>query len=360
MMLGAVACLSACADASGPYGGPVTFVGPAEKADIIEPTPTPSDAQHPTTGDLPTPTPTVAPTPTPTVLQTGTPAMPRITTNDDPAVVAIAQLFATIVPQTNATYCFDVRSGLPSEGLAVDIYTCNGWVQAQAWQLIDGQVRTAGSWCLDIGGQNLRTPVLRQCSSSSTTQQWNYEGGLLKLGGTDRCVSLVTLPSSGQTMVMATCNLYDSKQWWAIDLSTAASGQQPLILGAHVAFGPNATQCLDQYGDVPGQNNTVDVFSCNNTNAQRWLFQGDTITNKNLCLTTTRADALGSAFVAACTEGNPLQAWTLKRGTIMLRGSNLCLSTPSAAPQDGQQLRLTACDPDNAAPTAAQQWNIGK
>jgi len=134
-------------------------------------------------------------------------------------------------------------------------------------------------------------------------------------------------------------------------LTKAASKQGPIT--SAVA----ANKCLDNRGNLKANKNKIQLYTCNNTDAQKWTI-GDngTITNANgYCLDVASAGKAPKTLVQLYTcNGTAAQKWTVKSdGSIVNPNSGLCLDDKYAGTANGTQIWMWPCNG-----TAAQKWTV--
>jgi hypothetical protein len=138
-------------------------------------------------------------------------------------------------------------------------------------------------------------------------------------------------------------------------LSHAATENSPLTIKGI------ASKCLDNYHNKPVNANKIQLYHCNNTNAQKWTVEANgTIQNANgYCLDVaggTSATAKSYVHLYTCT-GSASQQWivTYTTHTIVNRHTNLCLDDQWAKTADGNPIWLFQCNR-----SAAQKWSVNK
>jgi streptogrisin C len=113
--------------------------------------------------------------------------------------------------------------------------------------------------------------------------------------------------------------------------------------------------------DVPNSNFSdgvlVQMWTCNQTNAQRWTFVNGTLqTQNNKCLDVAwGSTANGAAIQIVGCSGNPAQQFVLSAaGDLVNPQANKCVDIKDNNTGDGAQLQLWDC-----AGTANQKWRRG-
>jgi hypothetical protein len=128
--------------------------------------------------------------------------------------------------------------------------------------------------------------------------------------------------------------------------SRAASRPAPVI-------GP-AGKCLDNYANLKRAGNRVQLYTCNETDAQKWTVNSNsTIVNANgYCLTATGTTKATAAVIDVC-NGSTRQNWSLNttNHTILSAASKLCLDDYANLSRDGNLVQIYTCNG-----TTAQVW----
>jgi chitosanase len=135
-------------------------------------------------------------------------------------------------------------------------------------------------------------------------------------------------------------------------LTQAASPQGPFVS----AIG---SKCLDNYKNVKANNNKIDLYACNGSDAQKWTYKDDgTIVNVNgYCLDVAGAGKKPQTLVQLykC-NGTVAQKWSVKTtGAIINPNSGLCLDVKYSGSANGTQIWMWPCNGTNA-----QKWTIPK
>lgn len=117
-----------------------------------------------------------------------------------------------------------------------------------------------------------------------------------------------------------------------------------------------AGKCLDVQGGVAEPRNKVQLYTCNDTAAQKWEQPGDgTLRNQGLCLDVAwggKAEKT-TVWLYEC-NGSTAQQWSVNAdGSIVSLHANLCLDDMQGITDDRNPIWIYVC---NA--TASQQWTI--
>lgn len=140
------------------------------------------------------------------------------------------------------------------------------------------------------------------------------------------------------------------------------------ILGNHATTPTNlqagtikgvANKCLDNFHNRAANANTIQLYRCNNSDAQRWTVEANgTITNANgYCLDVAggpNATAKAAVHLHTCT-GSDAQQWSVNYATrtIVHRHTNLCLDDKWRVSTDSNPIWLYQCNG-----TPAQKWSV--
>jgi chitosanase len=134
-------------------------------------------------------------------------------------------------------------------------------------------------------------------------------------------------------------------------LTRAASSQ------GEITSAVAARKCLDNSQNKAANNNKIQLYTCNSTNAQKWTVKDNsTIVNANgYCLDVAGAGKTAKTLVQLYKCNNTVaQQWTVKSdGSIVNPNSGLCLDVKSAGTANGTQIWMWPCNK-----TVAQKWTI--
>lgn len=116
-----------------------------------------------------------------------------------------------------------------------------------------------------------------------------------------------------------------------------------------------AGKCLDDWGAGQSNGNVVDIYSCNNTLAQKWNPSNGTIRAFGMCLDVNGGGTANGTKVQLYTcNGTGAQQWRAgANGSLVNPQSGRCLDDPGSTATDGTQLQIWDCNG-----TAAQQWSL--
>ena len=116
-----------------------------------------------------------------------------------------------------------------------------------------------------------------------------------------------------------------------------------------------AGKCLDDNADGTGDGNTIQLWQCNDSDAQHWTYQsGAFVGPGGKCLDVTGGNAArGTAVQLYTCNGTDAQRWTVDGSRIVGVGGK-CLDVRGAGTADGTQIQIWDCNG-----TAAQQWSVG-
>lgn len=139
--------------------------------------------------------------------------------------------------------------------------------------------------------------------------------------------------------------------------STGATGEASFNWLATEGYGPitdSNANCLDDQAATTDNGNVIQIYGCNQTQAQLWTMGIDnTISVFGKCMTASqRGTTDGTPIVLYDCSAALSQIWQPQtNGTLLNPTSGLCLNEPSASA--GTQLTLAVC---TAATT--QQWKL--
>jgi hypothetical protein len=117
------------------------------------------------------------------------------------------------------------------------------------------------------------------------------------------------------------------------------------------AIGADGSRCLDLNGGVPVDDNHVQVFDCNGTQAQRWTLASDgTLRVVGKCAQVVDDRTV---HIIGCDTRTSAQ-WRAAAGNALLNvATGDCLTDPAAGARNGAGVVVEAC-----AATANQRWTL--
>jgi hypothetical protein len=241
----------------------------------------------------------------------------------------------------------DPNSG--GQGTQLDIATCTS-AAAQRWTAAAaGSGSTIG---VTSPGDQASTPgtavsVQVKASDAAAGQTLAYQAAGLPPGlsintATGLISGTLTAVSASTVRVTVTDTAGSSASaafTWTVSVTGAITGVNGL--------------CLDDSFASTTNGNPIQVWTCNQTNAQNWTLAGDnTVRAYGKCMTVSGAGtASGSLIVLYDCSGAGSQIWRLEaNGEIFNPASGMCLEDPNSG-GEGTQLDIATC-----TDAADQQW----
>jgi Ricin-type beta-trefoil lectin domain/Putative Ig domain len=215
----------------------------------------------------------------------------------------------------------------------------------------DGTIRVRGG-CLDISGSSGylgKSVILARCNGSVREKWAQGTRGLIVNPASGLCLTDPNGSSrNGTVPTMASCKVTAAKQW---------------NLPALPVLAPVGGFCADDYFSLGYDGSKVDLFSCNGTRGQAWLFKQDGTIRQSqyplVCLTVhgTLGKAGVKVLLYKCQKNDKQQAWTVTSAgglssEISLGG--VCLGIPALTSPNGTGLVTAKCGKTN--PTVL--WHI--
>ncbi len=116
-----------------------------------------------------------------------------------------------------------------------------------------------------------------------------------------------------------------------------------------------AGKCVDDFHSGTANRNKIDLFRCNGTAAQRWVFASNgQLRVFGKCLDDPASRGNGTKLELFTCNGGANQKWTHRsNGEYVLRANNLCLDDPGFSTKDGTQLVIWHCNGG-----ANQRWSL--
>jgi Ricin-type beta-trefoil lectin domain len=116
-----------------------------------------------------------------------------------------------------------------------------------------------------------------------------------------------------------------------------------------------AGKCVDDFHGGTGNGVAIDVWGCNGTAAQRWVFASNgQLRIFGKCLDDTRFGGNGTRLQLYACTGASNQKWTHRsNGEYVLRSNGLCLDDPGFSRTNGTRLDIWHCNGG-----ANQRWSL--
>jgi Ricin-type beta-trefoil lectin domain len=116
-----------------------------------------------------------------------------------------------------------------------------------------------------------------------------------------------------------------------------------------------AGKCVDDFHSGTANRNKIDLYHCNGTAAQRWVFASNgELQVFGKCMDDPAFGLRGTKLVLFTCNGGSNQRWTHKSdGTYVLAFRHLCLDVPGFKTTDGTPLEVWSC-----VGSANQRWSL--
>ncbi|MGD0702806.1 MAG: ricin-type beta-trefoil lectin domain protein [Trebonia sp.] len=239
--------------------------------------------------------------------------------------------------------CLLDPGGHTANGTKAEISNCVSG-STEKWTVASDATLRVNGRCLDIsgsGGSSGRVAELWSCNGS-TREQWTQgTDGELVNRASGVCL---TDPSTrnGTAVQTGACHAKSSGQW--------ALPAQPILASL-------GGSCADDPHGVGSNGTVVDMFWCNGTRGQAWVFEPNGRIRisqySNVCLTVHKSQPV--LWVCGAASG---QAWSVNRiGSLgsELTAGGVCLATKSLTAANAAKLTVTKC----AAGNPLDLWHIG-
>ncbi len=237
--------------------------------------------------------------------------------------------------------CADVDHGGTEDGVKVQTWACNG-SDPQSWTMSEtGQLQTSIGKCL---ARKQGTQLLEQSScDDSIGQRFKFLGVALR-SAFGKCVDVPGQHFiAGEKLQLYDCNATDAQRWIFDPAGKTLRSQQEL--------------CLQLAGGtaIPGAD--IELAACTGTPAQRWYHEDGVFrsgVDQSFCLDVEDGQsANGTRIQLWQCDGTPAQHFALSGGIRSAENSESCVDVPGGDASDGNQLQLHACNG-----TAAQDWDL--
>jgi len=196
-------------------------------------------------------------------------------------------------------------------------------------------------------GDNVSLPIVG-ISSAGNPLAWSQTGlpaGLTIGASTGTVTGTPTTPGTSGVTVTAT-DMAGAKKSVAFSWTINAATGKP-IKGDH-------GKCLDDFGGATANGTKVDIWTCNNTVSQQWLFSAGALSVQGKCLDDSSQGGAGAKLVLWTCNGHAAQIWTHHtNGEYTLKLNGLCLTDPSGSATDGTQVVIRKC-----SNFADQHWTL--
>ena len=273
----------------------------------------------------------------------------------EPKPVPVTQLLR----RNSANLCIDVPGGTEDASVGLQIKTCNR-APEQTWEINptgneEYEIRRTGSHlCIDIfNDQPFPGQVVTQFPCNDThAQRFHVEplpgGAQIRNANTNFCVAVVgSSNSSFARLELRDCNGSDA-QAFLIDMPTIPPVHQ-------FTKKDSPDMCIDVPNAVGNPGTPLQIWGCNQTNAQLWR-----LVNKapgqfevrragtNLCFATSASPFQGQSVTQAVCNGSTSQRFLAEPlpGGVELRrfGTNLCVDVLDGSNEFQTPLQLFPCN----------------
>jgi predicted alpha-1,2-mannosidase len=123
-----------------------------------------------------------------------------------------------------------------------------------------------------------------------------------------------------------------------------------------VTSGVSSSLCLDDSNSGTSNGNVIQIWDCNQTNAQTWVYTpGDGLSVMGKCLDVPNSSTTqGTKVQLYDCNGTDAQLWQHQSdGAYLNPNSNMCLDDPNSSTSEGTQLQIYTCNGTNA-----QNWTL--
>ena len=253
--------------------------------------------------------------------------------NPDTALTSPLQQITTIQFALNTGRCIDDYGSQTGNGANIQTYTCTGNPNQQwIFNLGDRTIRSKLDLdkCLDLGSSNTNNGAniqLYTCNGTSA-QKWVYNGlhKTIHSGvNSDKCFDAAngsTYPNSNVNIQLWDCQYANNDQKWVIAAATTVSNasnmkhivpvlatgfavhshtgaesgsniqlwtkdntnmaEQWFFDGLAIKMRDHQNLCIDLSSSNTSNGNNIQLYNCNGTNAQKWIYDGMTQTIRSV------------------------------------------------------------------------------
>ncbi len=243
--------------------------------------------------------------------------------------------------------CVDIEGGITADGTEVQLWTCNG-NNAQQWRMSNARElrNPLADKCMVLGNGGAAVdgaPIWEWTCGGQADQKWLYKNMQIVAGNSGKCIDVPQNNlAAGQALQLWDCNDTNAQKF----TFEPATGE----------LKTTNNLCVDVRASSISNGTVVQLWACNGTSAQRWIPGNGgfrTAVNTNNCLDIDANQTVNGTKIQtwSCIADGAAQQFAL-RGQIE-NAMGKCLDIPRANAQPGQSLQLWAC-----AGNTAQRWSI--
>ncbi|MBX2836299.1 MAG: ricin-type beta-trefoil lectin domain protein [Gammaproteobacteria bacterium] len=222
---------------------------------------------------------------------------------------------------------------------------------------VTGQISGKGGMCLTLPNGNTQNGTIIQvheCHPGWSNQRFEFTGSRIKIKG--HCLSVSNRGDERELVVVWDCNDSSRADFWR---ESTYQGYTLFNLNDHH---PETDYCLDMQWGSTSPGTPVWVYTCNRSDAQRWLvefYSGPVVGKGGKCLTTP-SYANGSDLKMTECQGWWSQRFHVSKHRIRMKSpsgnmydNNLCVDIESASDAWGTPIQLWSC-----VAVSQQAWNL--
>jgi chitinase len=213
-------------------------------------------------------------------------------------------------------------------------------------------------------------------TTKTSAQLWAMEGNTPMIGVNDSSAEVFTTGNASTVESFAASNGIQELSFWSLGRDNQASsgtaqstyqftnifkainggGSTPPPGGSTTPIHGYGGKCVDVAGASTANGTSVELYTCNGTNAQSWTHSGNTFQALGKCLDVAAAGtANGTKVQLYDCNGTGAQQWTAgASGSLVNTGSGKCLDDTGWSTADGNQLQIWSC-----TGAANQSWTLG-
>ena len=202
----------------------------------------------------------------------------------------------TVHSMVNYNKCLDLSNGNTSNGANIQLWDCVGGNANQHW-VYNGLYKTIHSGknsdkCLDANGgsqyPNSNVNVqLWDCNYLNNNQKWNIDGAATVADVTFKKHIVPVLATSSAVHSHTGAVSGSNIQLWTKDDSNEY--EQWFFEGLAIKMRNHRELCIDLSSSNTDNGNNIQLYNCNGSNAQKWLYDGMTksirsVVNPDKCM----------------------------------------------------------------------------
>ena len=181
----------------------------------------------------------------------------------------------------NSEKCIDLSSSNTNNGANIQLWDCNGsdaqhWVYNGLFKTIHSSVNSGKCWDAANGSASTANVNLQlwDCQYTNNNQKWEIDGATT-VSNPANVKHIIPVLAPNFAVASALGNVSGSNiQLWTKDASL--SSENWYFDGWAIKLRDHQELCIDLHDSNTDNGNNIQLWGCNGTNAQKWLYDGMT------------------------------------------------------------------------------------